>query len=151
MEVVAIAYSVYLIWRVLTELLSGKMLNKSSDKARLGISVLGMLILALGYIAFIFASSVMALYGVYSLLGIGLGISTPAKFALFSDHLDKTKASYEWGIYDAISLFGMAVAGIVGGYIANNFGFDLLFLTASIFCLAGVFPYVFIYYKKREN
>src|SRR3989344_6176937 len=149
-EVVAEAYSVYLITRVIAELISGRVLSKMSDRVKLAMAVIGMLMLSLAYASFLFVSTYTLLFGVYALIGFGLGISSPAKYALFSTHLNRTKASTEWSIYDAVSFTGMAIAGVIGGFVANNYGFDALFLAACALNLAGILPYILIYQQTHK-
>lgn len=149
-ETVAVAYSVYLISRVVSELISGKLLGGATDRLKLGVSVLGMLIVSFAYQGFIFATDLGLLFGIYILIGVGLGISSPAKYSLFSSHLDKAKSPTEWSFYDALSFIGMAIAGVIGGFVARYYGFDVLFLIASGVSLVGVLPYVFIMYEQRK-
>ncbi len=150
-ETVAGAYSTYLIARVIAELLSGKFLNGISEVSKLTMIILGMTIVTFAYIGFIFSSNFLMIFGAYVLIGIGLGISSPCKLALFSNHIDKTKASTEWSLYDALPFTGMAIAGIFGGFIATRYGFDLLFLLAAALNLLGIAPYFYIYRKRSVN
>jgi len=66
------------------------------------------------------------------LIGVGFGVASPAKYALFTNHIDKEKATSEWSLYDAITLLGIAAATALGGFIASQYGFSTLFILASI-------------------
>ncbi len=146
-ETVATAFSVYLITRVVAELVSGRSVGKSALKAKVWTVIIGQIVLSFAYLGFIFASNVSTLFVVYALIGIGLGSSMPAKLGIFSTHLDKNKESKEWSYYNATSLLGMAVSGIIAGIIAQDFGFDVVFVVASFINLLGVIPY-FFFFKK---
>ena len=150
-EVVATATSFYLISRLATELLSAKYFVKRGDRVKLTVSILGSLILGIGYLGFLAVNSVPLLFCIYILLGIGLGIASPAKLSLFSIHLDKNKEASEWSVYDAITFSAMAISGIIGGLIAGKFGFDSLFVIASFINLLGIFPYFFLLGKYSKD
>ena len=137
-QLAASAYSVHLISRVVMELIICKKLTKTRDIDKLKITIAGLFLLSLSYIGF----ALTPLFAFYSLTGIGLGIASPAKNSLFSTHLDKNKEPTEWGIYDAVVFFGMALATALGGFIASAYGFELLFILASVLNLIGILPYV---------
>lgn len=147
LSIVATAYSIYLMARVISELLSARYFVKRGDRIKLVVAICGSLLLGFGYLLFIVANSVAFLFIIYLILGAGLGISSPAKYSLFSIHLDKNKEANEWSFYDAISFAGMAISGIIGGMVASIFGFNVLFLIASFLNLLGIFPYFFLLKK----
>jgi len=144
LEAVATAYSFYLISRVGMELLSAKFFVGKGDKLKLSVATVGTLILGLGYLGFLVVDSIPLLFCVYVILGIGLGIASPAKFSLFSVHLDKDKEATEWSVYDATTFVGMAISGIAGGIVASRFGFDVLFIVACFLNLLSILPYFFL-------
>src|SRR3989344_5423131 len=92
--------------------------------------------------AYNFIVPIFAIFVFYGMAGVGLGIGSPAKHALFSTHLDKDKEPTEWGVYDATHFFSMALAGVVGGFIASQYGFQILFFLASAVNLLGTIPYL---------
>lgn len=141
-------FSVYLISRVIFELLAGKLLINTTDKRKMRMAISGMLCVSLAYLGFAFSNEVYQMFFFYAIAGIGLGIASPAKNALFSIHLDKNKEAAEWGVSDAVSFGGMAVSSIVGGFIAKSFGFQALFLLAFFVNLIAVFPY-FLFLNKN--
>lgn len=141
-ETAAFGYSIYLISRVLFELISGKYLNKSSDNKKLLYTITGISCLSISYIGFYFSYSIIVLFIFYIVSGMGLGIASPAKNALFSIHLDKNKESNEWSLADASAFAAMALATSLGGFFAYQFGFRLLFLLAAVINLLSTIPYV---------
>ncbi|KKQ67329.1 MAG: hypothetical protein US86_C0001G0256 [Candidatus Daviesbacteria bacterium GW2011_GWA2_38_24] len=148
-QIAATMISVYLFVRVVLELLSSSFLSMRSLKTQVSSIVVGILLLSLAYVGFAFSKSVFELYLGWVLAGIGMGISAPIKGAIFSKHLDGKKEALEWGIHDAVILGSMAVAAAVGGTIASNLGFRVLFILASIVNLLGIFPYFVMYRKIR--
>jgi MFS family permease len=111
--------------------------------------VAGMTIMTLAYIGFSFTETVTMLFSMYTAIGIGVGITTPARLAFFSMHLDKNKESTEWGIRDATVFGGMAMSAALGGFIAERYGFSVLFIISAIVNILALIPHML--YVKRVN
>jgi MFS family permease len=141
-QIAASAFSCYLITRVIFEVFAGRYSTGKSDLHKLWMTILGMLMLSIAYIGFSFSHSITQLFLFYVITGIAIGIATPAKNSLFSAHLDPDKEPTEWGIYDAITLLGIALATALGGFIASAYGFQPLFLLAALINILGIIPYI---------
>lgn len=149
-EVAASSFSVYLIVRVIFELISGRYLSKSTEFQKFIVSIIGILFISVGYFGFALTKTVLQLYIFYGVVGIGLGIASPAKNSLFSMHLDKDREASEWGVYDATVFFGMAVSATLGGLLVKTYGFSFLFYLVSVINLLGIIPYLLYMHKKKE-
>lgn len=147
-ETAATSYSAYLIVRVVCELVSGQALSRKKSLSTYFI-LAGMICISLAYLGFAFTSSILGVYIFYSLIGVGIGIASPARNTLFSTHLDKDKEPTEWGIHDASVFMGMALAAALGGFIANKYGFQLLFIISAIVNGLGMIP--FLIYSEGKN
>jgi len=141
-QIAASAFSFFLIARVLAELIICRYLSRTNERMKFLITILGIVVISVSYLGFAFANTITSLFLFYGITGIGLGIASPAKNSLFSTHLDKNKEPTEWGIYDAVTFFSMALAGVLGGFIASAYGFPFLFILASIVNLLSVIPYL---------
>lgn len=148
-EVAAGSFSTYLIVRVIFELISGRYLSKSSDIQKFTTTILGIILMSAGYVGFALAQNVSSLFIFYGVIGMGLGIASPAKNSLFSSHLDKDKEVTEWSIYDGFVFMGMAMAATIGGFVANRYGFAFLFYLVAITNLLSVIPYILYAEKKK--
>jgi len=148
-EVAASGYSVYLVARVIFELLAGRYLMRTDDGKKLLVAIIGIICMSAGYLGFAISATVPMLFLSYSIIGIGLGIASPAKNSLFSLHLDKNKEATEWGIADAVSFICTAIAAVLGGFIATKYGFDTLFIIACIVNFISILPYA-VYIKKGK-
>lgn len=143
-ELAASAFSIFLIVRVVFELITGKLVSEKSEITLMKVTIAGMIFLSLSYIGLAFSENiwmVFLFFGGFS--GIGLGIASPAKNALFSVHLDKKKETMEWGVRDSLVFGSMAASAALGGFIAGEYGFSILFILASIINIVGIVPYVF--------
>ena len=148
-EIAASSFSAYLIVRVIFELISGKYLSRSTEARKFTISIFGIILISLGYLGFAITNTVTSLFFFYGLIGMGLGIASPAKNSLFSMHLDKNKEVTEWSIYDGFVFMGMAMSATIGGFVANRYGFDFLFYLVATTNLLSIIPYI-LYAKKRK-
>lgn len=141
-ELAAAGYSIHLVFRVIFELILGKYLSQAKESKMLKMTILGILTMAAAYIGFIFTNTISAFFLFYAIAGIGIGIASPAKGALFASHLDKDKESIEWGITDASAFLSIALASALGGFIAGEYGFRVLFVISAILSTISVIPYM---------
>lgn len=148
-EIAAASFSCYLIVRVIFELISGRYLSKSNEMEKFVVSIIGIILMSLGYLGFALTKNVSSLFVFYSIIGIGLGIASPAKNSLFSMHLDKNKEVTEWSIYDGFVFMGMAMSATIGGFVANRYGFVFLFYLVAVTNLLSIIPYA-LYAKRRK-
>ena len=148
-EIAAASFSTYLIVRVIFELISGRYLSKSSEMQKFSITIIGIILMSAGYLGFAATKSVFPLFFFNGIIGMGLGIASPAKNSLFSMHLDKDKEVTEWSIYDGFVFMGMAMSATIGGFVANRYGFTFLFYLVAITNLLSIIPYI-LYAKRRK-
>ena len=141
-KIAASTFSTYLIVRVITELIAGKHLLGKKDIKKIIDTIIGTFIVAVSFIGFSLSNTVLPLFIFFGTIGIGMGISAPAKYSLFSCHLDKGKEALEWSFYDAITFTGMALSAALGGFIAAEYGFKLLFFVASLVNFIAIVPYL---------
>ncbi len=147
-EAAGMAVTAYMIARIFSELIVGKALSGTHDGKKFWFSIFGIIAVALFYYLFIFVHTVIGVYILQALIGVAFGIVSPAKYALFSEHLDKGQESTEWGVYDAAIFSGMALTAMLGGFITQLYGFDVLFLLSSALILIGAIPFtVFVHLK----
>lgn len=145
-ESAGIAYSIHLVFRVIFEISIGKTLHNASDRKKFAISVIGLTLMTIAYTGFVLSKNIWCVFGLYALLGTGIGIASPAKNSLFAMHLNKNKSASQWASYDAITFLCTAIASAVGGMFATKFGFDALFTLVAILNFLGIIPYI---YKRK--
>ena len=152
-ELAASGYSIHLIFRVIFELIIGKYLTRRPDIQMIRIAIFGIVLLSVSYLGFIVTSTIPIFFFYYAIAGIGFGVLSPAKNTLFSTHLDKEKASVEWGIADATAFMSIALAAALGGFIAGQYGFRVLFVLSAIVNTISIIPYLLYseYLKEKEN
>lgn len=107
----------------------------------------GYLILAAGYFGYLAVHSIWSLFFVQIILGIGMALYSPAFDALYSHHITEKRAASQWGIWELMANLISSGGAILGGLLANFFGFSVLFLTMGTLCLASA---VFIWMLPRR-
>ncbi len=146
----ATGFSVYLVTRVVFELISGQYLAKTTDKKKLIVAAIGVVLTSLGLFSFALSNTIVGFFISYAIGGMGMGIGTPAKNALFSIHMDKNLETAEWSIADGVTLIGMAMATALGGFVAAAYGFQVLFIGAGAVTLLGVLPYLLMLITHKK-
>ena len=146
----AFGFTLYLLVRVIAELFVSNYVKFPSDRKRMLADGTGMIILSLSYLLIAFYPSIITFYVFFTIAGISFGISSPAKYSMFSINLGRNQESRTWGTYDAITFTGMGIATALGGVIANQFGFSVLFVVASLVNLLGIVPYWYYNGKHKD-
>ncbi len=101
--------------------------------------VFGYFVLAIGYFGYLFVHSLPSLLLMQAILGIGKAVYTPAYDGLYSIHLDRKKAASQWGAWEMMAYIISGIGAVVGGLLANAFGFSILFVIMGMLCVFGAF------------
>lgn len=91
--------------------------------------------------------SIIALFLVQALIGLGEAIYSPAFDAVYSKHLDKKHSGIQWGAWESTNYFTTAAGAIIGGIIVTSFGFQSLFVVMGILCIGSA---LYIYSLRRN-
>lgn len=134
------AAAIYWIVQSLVIIPFGKYLDKNhGEKDDLWFIVIGNSLTALAVFGYLFASLSWHIYLLEAIFSIGMSMNIPAFTALFTRHIDKDKVAFDWSVRAALIGMGSGVAGAVGGVVANNFGFNTLFVGVIAFILFSAF------------
>jgi MFS family permease len=86
---------------------------------------------------YFFVTEAWHIYVLETINGIGFALQTPTWYAIFSRHLDKNREGTEWTMYSNAVGIGFAIAAAIGGFIADRYGFRVLFPMVSALMLLG--------------
>ncbi|MBT3419048.1 MAG: MFS transporter [Candidatus Magasanikbacteria bacterium] len=141
----SLAGGIFALVAGITTLLSGKY----SDKIRNSkwVIILGYAIMGLGFLSYVWVDSVIYLFIVGAIIGLGEAIYSPVFDALYSKHMDKRKAGALWGAWESMDYFTAAVGAIIGGAIVTAFGFEVLFISMASLCFVSA---LYIYILKEK-
>lgn len=102
------------------------------------ILALGLLMASFSAFSYILVKEIWQLYLVEALHGIAFSLYTPSWSGIFSRHLDKDRISFDWSLDSTTVGLSAGITGLIGGIIAENFGFYPVFILASVFSMAAV-------------
>src|SRR3989338_8464982 len=78
----------------------------------------GYLIMAFGFLAYMFVGSPKGLFVVQAIIGLGEAVYKPAFDGVYSKHLDKKKKAFQWGSLEALYYVAIGLVAFFGGLIA---------------------------------
>jgi MFS family permease len=141
----SIAGGIFALVAGVTTLITGKFSDKLKEREL--VVVLGYGIMGLGFLLYFWVDSIMFLFIVQAIIGLGEAIYSPVFDALYSRHLDKHRSGAQWGAWEAMNYFTTAVGAVIGGAIVTMFGFGYLFILMAGLCfLSGIY----ILFLKRS-
>lgn len=139
-EVVGFAAAIYWLVHSLTMVPFGRYLDKHpGEKDDLWFIVIGNILGAVAVFGYIFSRLPWHIYVLQGIYGLGMGMNLVGYTAIFTRHIDKNKEASEWGLRSSLVGIGSGVAGALGGVIAYNFGFNVLFVSCGIFIILSAF------------
>ena len=141
----SIAGGIFAFVAGLTTLLSGKYSDKIKENEL--IVILGYSIMGIGFLLYFWVSSVIFLFIVQAIIGLGEAIYSPAFDAVYSKHLDGHKSGTQWGAWESMNYFTTAIGAVIGGGLVTRFGFQPLFVIMAMLCFGSA---LYIYHLKRS-
>lgn len=98
----------------------------------------GLFISALVPLGYLFITLPWQLYAVETVHALAMACVVPTWAGIFTRHIDKGQEAFEWSVESTSLGFGAGVAGILGGILAANFGFQFVFILVSAFTMLSV-------------
>lgn len=145
-QVAGLAAAIYLIVKSLIQIPVGWRLDKiRGEKDDFYLLIFGSILVSLVPFGFIFSSLPWHIYLLEVLLGIGDGLVIPSWGGFFTRHIDKGREAFEWSLESTAVGFGAGITAAIGGYLANKFGFNLVFVVVGIMSLIGSLLLIFLY------
>lgn len=137
-EAVGIASGIYLLTKSIAEIPVGAHIDKSkSETDDLYSATIGTFLTGVVFFLYLFVNNVTQMYLLQALMGLSAALAFPGWYSIFTRHIDKGKEAFEWSLYDVVLGVGMAIAAALGGFVADKFGFDVLFIMVSLFTFLG--------------
>ncbi|EKD24290.1 MAG: hypothetical protein ACD_81C00062G0010 [uncultured bacterium] len=95
--------------------------------------ILALLLAGFTALSYLLVEDIATLYLVAFLQGLSFGLYAPSWAGIFSRHLDKEHYAFDWSLDSTTIGMASGVAAFAGGALANAFGFDVVFILASVF------------------
>ena len=101
---------------------------------------------------YIFATHVRYVYLASFIHGLSAAIAYPPWFRLFTRNITKGREGFEWSVYGAIEGAGSGATAYIGAFLAEKFGFYVVFLIVAFMLLCGLATILFMFfYPKNKN
>lgn len=101
------------------------------------VMVIGSSLITLSAFLYTFVKLPWQVLAVQTVYGLGGGLCYPAWLAIFTRHIDKKEEGFEWSLYYTGTDIAAAIAGGLGGLLAANYGYNIVFLIVGLFSLCG--------------
>jgi len=141
----SIAGGIYALMAGLTTIISGKYSDIVKENEL--IVVLWYAIMGLGFFLYIRVDSILFLFLVQAVIGLGEATYSPAFDAVYSKHLDGHKSWSQRGARESMNYFTAALGAVVGGLIVTQFGFETLFIIMTVISWSSA---IYIFHLKRS-
>ena len=139
-ETVGTAVAIYWVVRSLTTIPLARWMDKSDgEKDEFHFMFWGALLMSLTLMSLVFASLPWHIYLIQALFGVFNSMAIPGWRILFTNHLDRGKTGFEWGVWDVAVALGTGGAAYIGSSIVEHYSFSTLFVIVGIIGVAGSF------------
>ncbi len=102
------------------------------DRRKLLIQI-GLGIIGLGTLAFVFASRYTDLFVLRAIQGVGVALTIPASMSLMAAITKKETRGGAMGVYSTFRMIGFVLGPIIGGFLEVHFGFNAAFYVGAGF------------------
>ena len=144
-KVAGIAVGIYLLVKSILQIPIAHYLDLNhGEKDDYAALLMGTFLTALTPIIFIFAKISWHIYIAQIIHAVGMAMAIPSWYAIFGRHIPKNREALCWGLDSSAMGLGAGIAGIVGGVVANKFGFVPLFSGVAILNIIAVLLLLFI-------
>ncbi|OGZ26940.1 MAG: hypothetical protein A2365_02285 [Candidatus Nealsonbacteria bacterium RIFOXYB1_FULL_40_15] len=112
--------------------LAVQMDKRKGEKDDFYFMIVGALLASLAPLGFIISSSAWHIYLFNILQSVGMAMTIPSWYAIFTRHVDKGKEAFEWGANSSFLSLGVGITGALGGITAALFGFNFIFIATAV-------------------
>jgi len=137
-SVAGMAAGIYWVTKSLLQVPVGKLLDKiKGEKDDYYVLIFGTFLASLVPLGYLIAFEPWHIYALEIILAFAMAMVIPPWGGLFTRHIDKGREAETWGFESSLLGLGVGLTGIAGGFIAKEFGFEIIFIAVSAFGIAG--------------
>lgn len=131
--------AIYVLTKSIVQIPTSKYTDKEvGNKREFYTMLIGSIIIALVPLLYLGVENITEIYLIQFIFGIGNGLSYPGWMTIFSRFIKKGKEGYNWSSYNTYVALATASTAMIGGYIAQNFGFKFVFISLFIFITISI-------------
>lgn len=132
-EIAGIAVGIYWIVKALVQVPLAHYLDKNhGEKDDYYALVIGIILTSLSPIGFIFSFLPWHIYALQGLHAVGMALVVPSWAGIYTRHIQKKREAFCWALDSSAISISLGLGGVIGGILANIFGFNLLFILVSL-------------------
>ncbi len=147
-KVAGIAVGIYWLVKSIFQIPIAHFLDKTKgENDDLYALIFGTILASLAPIGFIFSTQPWHMYLLQGVHALGMAFAIPSWSAIFTRHIEKGREAFCWSLDSSALGIGAGVAGIIGGTVAEMFGFVPLFVGVAVL---GVISGLVIFLIKRD-
>lgn len=140
LSAVGVAATIFLVVKALAQIPIAKFTDREPQNVREFWTLLaGQALIAVVPFLYLWIDSVEELYAVQALYGLGAALAFPGFMAIFTKFGDHKKAAFSWSLHSTVVLLSMAVTASIGGYIGEQYGFQVLLISVGVLTALGFF------------
>ncbi len=144
LAVVGVAVAIFWFTRSLLQVPIATYLDrKPGERDDFHALLLGLMIAATAAFLMPLAKTVTHIYLIEFIHAVAFSFYIPAWSTIFSHHVDPEHTALEWALDRSIGGIATGISGLLGGVVANAYGFNTVFVAAGILSLMGTIGVVF--------
>jgi len=105
--------------------------------------ILGLFLISASAFLFALVHEVWQLFAVQILRSVAFAFYAASWPAIFSRHLDKERVSFDWALDSTAVGIAAGVSGIVGGFLAQTYGYTSVFVLGAFFSMVAALILIF--------
>ncbi|MFA4999264.1 MAG: MFS transporter [Parcubacteria group bacterium] len=130
---VGILAGIYWAVRSAIQLPMAILIDKSeSERDDLYLLIVGLLLISASAFWLKFVDNVPKLYVFQVIYALGFAFYAASWAGIFSRHIEKNKAAISWSLDHTFLGIATGITGFAGGYLADRFGFDVIFVAVGV-------------------
>lgn len=110
--------------------------------------VIGRALSVVGFVGYLFIRNPLDLFFVQIILGMADAVLVPAFDSVFSKNLDRGHSASEWGMWESMRATVVGIAAVIGGFVAQNYGFTALFQIMTVISMFS-FAASLLFYRQK--
>ena len=130
--------AVYWLTKSLAQLPIARFLdNRKGEEDDFYALVVSLILAGISALLFLAVRTPAQLYAVQVIHGLAFAVYSPAWLGIFSRHLDKERRSFEWALDSTAVGVSAGIAGFIGGFMVEGFGYQSIFIVAGVLSLTS--------------
>ena len=133
LSIIGLTSAIYSVVRSVLQIPIAKYLDsRAGEKTDFNVIFTGIVLAIVCSFAFLVVKEVWQLGVIQIFWGVADACTMAAYYSIFSHHIDRKSAAFEWSLYSVGGItIAVAIGGLIGGFVAQYFGFSSIFIAAG--------------------